>query len=126
MTLNPIQQALLDSATDKVAMQKAIESGVFYAEVVEDISGGMNPSSFEFNGITGPSLMATYDEALAEYEENVEEIDLQIAQGDRDDDDEWDGFVVKVLWDGGDDITFACPHTSEVMRTANWKESCGL
>jgi hypothetical protein len=126
MTLNPIQQALLDSSSDQAAMRKAIESGVFYAEVIEDISGDLNPSSFEFEDITGPSLLATYDEALEEFESNQEEFDLQIAMGDRDENDEWEGLLVKVFWDGGDTITFADPHTSDVIKTANWKETCGL
>lgn len=126
--LSPIQQMLLNDAINQEFMAEAIVEGVFYAEVIEDMSGSMNPGTVGSGDEVMPALYATLAEAQFENQGNIEEIERQKSDPnfDRDSDDRWEGFVVKILWDGGDDMIFIDIASGENLGTENWREACGL
>ena len=75
--LSPIQQMLLNDAINQEFMAEAIAEGVFYAEVIEDMSGSMNPGTVGSGDEVMPALYATLAEAQFENQGNIEEIERQ-------------------------------------------------
>lgn len=128
MTLTPIQQLLVNDSVNPELMAEAIAEGVFYAEVIEDMSGSMNPGTVGDGDVVMPALFATLAEAQFENQGNIAEIERQKTDPnfDRDADDHWEGVVVKVFWDGGDELTFVDIESGENLGTENWREACGL
>lgn len=129
------QQALLNSVTEsnKAAMLNAIKTGIFFIEGLECINGDVSSGSTEGETDDGevvaiPCLFATLSEAEAEHKEMIEEYESQIKNNDRDDDDEWEGEVFRVFWDGGENIEVLNALSGEkaVLQTESWKSMAGL
>ena len=119
------QQALLNIDNSE-AMQKAVASGVFYAEVTPCISGYALGSSADDNDEPVPFIHPTLSEANTEHQEVVDEYNIQIKNGERDQDDAWEGVVMKVLWDGGDDISLVDIESDSVVHIESWKSLSGI
>lgn len=122
--MTPVQKMLLDNASSKEFMSKAIIEGVFYAEVIESMSGMLNPGAVGYGNKVMPLLYATLAEAQYENLNNIatsEKSRNRIYA-----DSGWKGFVVKVLWDGGDDFIIADLESNESIAVVNWREACGL
>jgi hypothetical protein len=99
----------------------------FYGEAI--LAGSqISLGSSEVDGIPIPSLYMTesevHEEIASEHQRYMEEIE----DGDRDDDDEYEGYGVMVKWDGGDDIKFFELDSLVEIPTSNssWKFHCGL
>ena len=75
------------------AMKAALDANIFYVEVIECIGGYSTGSVCE--DVPVPSLKPSLAEAQAEVDEMVSEYQYQIEQGERDADDEYEGFVMK-------------------------------
>ncbi len=122
--MTPVQKMLLDNASTPDLMAEAIAEGVFYAEVIESISGTLNPGTVGYGSKVMPSLYATLAEAQYENLNNI--ATSERLRNRRDADSIWKGTVVKVLWDGGDDFILANIDSDKSIAVINWREACGL
>lgn len=77
----------------------------FYAECVPCASGQFSMGISEVDGVEIPALYATPAEAFESYAEEVTRYRFEIECGERDEDDEYEGFVCIIEWDGGDLIS---------------------
>lgn len=58
--------------------------------------------------------------------ENVEEYERQIREGERDEDDEWEGDLMAVRWNGDDTLSFYTPENlDEEITRQTLAEVCG-
>lgn len=106
-TYTPKQQALLNGLSGDAlsAMQKAIAEKLFWAVGIDTLCGGYSlGNAGDGIGESTPCLYATKEEAAAELKEDQERYAEESAEGDRDDDDEFEGELVAVRWDGGDTL----------------------
>jgi hypothetical protein len=131
--LKALQEEMLVAATGQDAIdaiKKATESGVFYAEVVQTQAGqfSMGSSAVTVDGeeVDVPCVYATEDEVMACIQEEQDRYAEEIESGDRDDDDEYEGELMLVKWDGGDNMSFHCPHTQAECESGDWKWHAGI
>ena len=111
--------SLLDNSTE---MSQAIRSKTFFVVAIPLISGYSIGAADE----SLPSVYATLEMAQKDNNEIAEEYAQQIVQGEREEDDEWDGEVMMAQWDGGDDMTLATACGEHLLTTRPWREMAGL
>jgi hypothetical protein len=94
LTAAQVALIALQSESGRDAMVAAIAAGVFYADAVR-VDGYTIPST-EYHGVNAPLLYATAKEAELEIAEEVARYKDDIDNGDREEDDEYEGGLVKV------------------------------
>lgn len=128
-TYTPKQKALLNGLTgDKLlAMQTAIDNNLFWAVGIDTLCGGYSlGNSSDGESESTPCLYATRDEAVAELTEEQDRYAEEIANGDRDDDDdEYEGELVAVHWDGGDTLEIWSENNDFMIDTQTVAASMG-
>jgi len=105
-TNSPKQESLLAglSGRELELMKKALKDNLFWAVGIDTLCGGYSLGGSSMQGYENiPCLYATRDEAQAEIQEEQDRYAEEIADGDRDDDDEYEGELVAVHWDGVSD-----------------------
>jgi hypothetical protein len=129
--MNHLFQAILeqhvnpDNSQAVKDMRQALESGVFYADVIANLCGQLNmgASSVVIDGknVDVPNLYATRKEAEEAIQEEIEECELR-----DDEEDEYEGQLMMVKWDGGDIISFFTPCGNHEMRKGDWRYHAGV
>lgn len=122
--MTSVQKMILDNAINQEFMLEAIIEGVFYAEVIESVSGKLNPGVVGYGSKSIPALYATLAEAQYENLNNIAASEQ--SRNRLDADAVWKGKVVRVLWDGGCDFVIADLDTNEITTVVNWRSACGL
>lgn len=134
--MNPIFTAILEEtkATGKqaaiTAMETAIESGIFYVEVVHTMFGqystGTTTVMVNEQAVAIPAIYASDEEVLVEIREEQSRYADEIEEGERDEGDEYEGELMMVKWDGGEMISFHCPDTKACHEEGKWMWHAGL
>ena len=134
--MNPILAALLEQITDvcndtQIAeMKKAIESHHFFIEVTPTMVGQYCMGSTELNvdGVATamPVVYATEADAQAEIDAMQMGYQEDIDAGERDEDDEYEGEVMIMQWDGGDKVIIKALDMSVIDDTNTWQFHAGL
>lgn len=88
-----------------VNMLTCIHQKRFYGECIPCMSGQFSTGLSEVEGVPVPALYTTPADAFESQAEEVARYQSEIEEGDRDYDDEYEGMVVVVDWDGGDLFT---------------------
>ena len=110
-----------------VNMLTCIHQKRFYGECIPCMSGQFSTGLSEVEGVEVPALYTTPADAFESLAEEVARYQREIEDGDRDDDDEYEGMVVVVDWDGGDLFTvsdFSYPPI-EMVAQEPWRWHCG-
>ena len=123
-TPTPMQQAFLDMDNDG-SFTRAVETGFFYAVAINTLCG-YSLGSTEFNGLTLPNLFATREQAQADIDDDMAMYAEQQADGERDDDDEFEGELVAVLWQGGESLTIIDADDNFVISETTVQAVTGL
>ena len=119
--MNKIFTQLLEQADDKDAMLKAINAKKFWVEAIPCICGY---SIGTFGGEL-PALYATKAEVEAEHQDMIETYQQQIADGERNPDDEWEGEVLEAHWDGESEL-MVLAIDGDPINTESWRLMAGL
>ncbi|APD92023.1 hypothetical protein BM525_19260 (plasmid) [Alteromonas mediterranea] len=99
----------------------------FYAECVPCASGQFSMGISEVDGVEIPALYATPAEAFESYAEEVTRYRFEIECGERDEDDEYEGSVCIIAWDGGDLVSiydFSYPPLA-LAESSPWRWHAG-
>ncbi len=107
------------------AIDKAISAQIFYVDAIECASGDYSFGSSEVGDVDIPYLYPTPEQPLQEIKEEQARYAQEIKLEERDDDDEYDGVLVAVKWDGGDTVTILCPDTQGELCTQTLADVCG-
>ena len=94
----------LANTNDDADMQQATRNNLFY--VVASPGGISTTYYIGTMNDSLPYLMATREEAQADNMELIEDYQIDIANGEREDDDEWEGEVLKARLVNDDEIAF--------------------
>ncbi len=98
---------------------------VLFAEVVICMSGQDSTGSLGDVEDAIPALDVR-SEIEACIAENVEEYERQVREGERDEDDEWEGDLMAVRWNGDDTLSFYTPENlDEEITRQTLAEVCG-
>jgi hypothetical protein len=118
-TLTALQQSFINimvaegSASETVI--EAINSGNLFAEAIDTVFGGISTGSMSLNENPDvPALALTKESILADIKEGQENYADQIEEGERDDDDEYEGELLRVFWDENDMLWFFTPESTGV------------
>jgi len=97
----------LSSAQEVDAIHSAMLNGGFFAEVVVCDNGQFSTgSTSDVFGETVPCLSVDKSEIESEIVQMQQAYLLQIAEGERDEDDEWEGQLMRVVWHEDDTLSF--------------------
>jgi len=114
--IKPIFKAILDEAIatgDQAnidAMKVAIEQEIFFVEVIVTGIGqySMGSTSVDVEGKDTPipCVYATQAEVLAEIKDETQRYESEVQGGERDVEDEYEGQLMAMKWDGGTQVSF--------------------
>lgn len=130
-TLTAQQLAFLamHSDAERAPLQSALEKGDFlYAVVVPCMNGQMSTGSMSLDDATVPSL-GLREAMAADLASEQAEYAKQIADDERDDDDEFEGELMAVRWNSDDTLTFFADGFTadeQALATQTLSEVCGL
>lgn len=109
-----------DQITDILA-----RGDVLFAEVTVCLNGQFSTGSMGDVSTPIPALDLRND-IESEIAENIAEYERQINEGDRDEDDEWEGELMAVRWNGDDTLSFYTPdHLDDALSHQTLEEVCG-
>jgi hypothetical protein len=122
--LTALQQAFIDTMSgDTVTpeqVRQALLNGELYADAIDTSCGGMSTGSISVDDESNvPALYVTREEAEADVNGERERYLNEIADGERDDDDEYEGDVYRVYWDGTDTLHFFTPDAGSGTDTTD-------
>lgn len=123
MKLSLAQQLLLSAESNDPKMLNAIKKGVYYADITPCISG-YAMGHFDFETGECPALSSTLAQAQEEHNSIANEYIDQINQHQRDKDDLWQGIVMKILWNGADDVILI--EDDQEVHRGSWRELSGI
>jgi hypothetical protein len=118
-TLTALQQSFInimvsEGATPEVVIE-AIESGNLFAEAIDTIFGGISTGSMSLGEDADvPALSLTKESILADIKDGQENYADQIEEGARDEDDEYEGMLLRVFWDKNDTLWFFTPESTGI------------
>ena len=72
-----------------------------------------------------PALYATLSEAQEELDDTIRDYKADIKSGERDADDEYEGELLAVRWDGGDTLQFLDPTSLSEISSSSLRSACG-
>lgn len=107
------------------AMLNAIKTNTFYVIASNSVGNTIYIGCMDEYM---PAVFSTLDEANSENEDIAKDYLEDIAAGERDEDDEWDGEVMRVSLVNDDEIAFyevSGPHSDEPVVTCKIKDSTG-
>ncbi|TNC80848.1 MAG: hypothetical protein C9356_12040 [Oleiphilus sp.] len=97
-------------------------SDVKWGEFIAVLIGGYSVSMTEDKqGNPMPFLYDTKTEVESEIQDAIDAYNEQIAEGDRDADDEYEGEAFPCVVEG-DEIVLLCEHSLEELERINWRE----
>lgn len=98
---------------------------VLFAEVVVCMSGQYSTGSLGDVEDAIPALDVR-SEIEAVIAENIEDYKQQITEGERDEDDEWEGELMAVRWNSDDTLSFYAPENlNDEVERQTLNEVCG-
>lgn len=134
--MNPIFTALIEEAKATnnqsaiAAMKAAVESGEFFVEVIQTQVGQFSMGSTSViigeEEIDIPCVYATDVEVMKDIREQQSRYADEIEDGERDDDDEYEGELMVAKWDGGNMMSFHSPDTKVLLGEGEWKWHAGI
>tara|TARA_R110001583_G_scaffold174017_5_gene328251 strand:+ start:619 stop:1023 length:405 start_codon:yes stop_codon:yes gene_type:complete len=112
------------------AMESALTSGTFFVEVICTMSGqyAMGSTSVTVGNkeIDIPAIYTSKCEVLNCILEERDRYAEEIEEGERDEDDEYEGQLMIAKWDGGKNISFHCPDTGIKYEEGDWRWHAGI
>lgn len=120
-TLNENFQKIAAAEKHSPEILAACRRGEFWVVAIPRLMGGYSIGTID-EGL--PCLFPTEAEAIADNALSIQDYTDEIAEGDRDADDEWEGRVLMCRWDG------ECPNMTlydqgEPVAVGNWKTMAG-
>ncbi|WP_318493558.1 hypothetical protein [Photobacterium leiognathi] len=123
--LNSTFTALVELFDGDDAMRQACLKGKFFTIANPLFGGGYAIGSMGAEGELFPELYPTLEAANAENASMREQYLADIANGDRDDDDdEWDGEVMELYWTGETPVVHLAENGS-VVHSEDWHSLSG-
>lgn len=116
--LSDEMKAYFDTTDKSPEILDACEKGEFYTVGIPTMGGMSIPSSENY-----PYLLSSKEEAEAELKEELEDHLQMQAEGDYDEDDEYEGILLKVIWDGSENITLL---DGSAEHKSTWRDFCGM
>lgn len=110
---------------DSPEAQQCVASKLFYAVLTPCIVGYAIGSIDTESGVSIPALNFTMESALEENQEMTETYLDQIQRGERDADDEWQGIVRQLMWDGGE-LMHVLDENGDIEYTESMRSMAGL
>jgi len=134
--MKPVFKALLAEAVASgnqvqiEATKKAIETETFFVDVVVTSCGQycMGSSSVDVDGETVdiPNVYVTQEDVQAEIDSEVARYNQDIEDGERDEDDEYEGVLMAMKWDGGTQVEFfEVDNLEQVIEVGAWRWHAG-
>jgi len=137
--ISSLFQRIIEDSNYHPDVVSACENGEFYVLAIECLGGEQSIGCIEGpdeNDI--PFLHFTRDSALKELQDEIDCYANEIAEGDRDEDDEFEGRLLAAKWDGEsqtmtlyEETVIANPPAQGDWRTipiyeGNWRSMAGL
>jgi len=134
--MKPVFKALLAEAVASgnqvqiEATKRAIETETFFVDVVVTSCGQycMGSSSVDVDGETVdiPNVYVTQEDVQAEIDSEVARYNQDIEDGERDEDDEYEGVLMAMKWDGGTQVEFfEVDNLEQVIEVGAWRWHAG-
>ncbi|MEG3764919.1 hypothetical protein V5298_00315 [Alteromonas sp. 14N.309.X.WAT.G.H12] len=100
----------------------------FYIECIPCLNGQFAFGSTEIDGEDIPYIHTTPASAFADLAEEKQRYKEEIESGDREPDDEYEGQVAVLKWDGGDNISILefGPFPSVWIENESWRWHAGI
>lgn len=123
--MNKVMSALIDLGGNTESWKSACERGVFFVVATPVMCGRYSVGCMESSVGELPDLYATKEDAEAENNEVAEDYLQDIKDGERDEEDEWDGEVLEARWNGEDDLMHLYLD-GDLIHSGDWKLMAGL
>jgi hypothetical protein len=123
--MNKVMTALVELSGGDEQWKKACEAGVYYVIGTPILGGSYGVGCMETSIGELPNLMPTKAEAEEENQEMIDIYQEQVDEGERDEDDEWDGEVLEARWDG-EDSQLHLYSGGHHIYSGDWRDMAGL
>lgn len=137
--LSPLFQRMIEDSNNDPDVVRACENGEFYVVGIDCLNGVMSVGCSEDpDGNDMPNLYCKREDAFNEVQEEIDRYTEEIAEGERDEDDEYEGQLLAVKWDGQSKIMAVYDETiianppeegswrSTPMYEGDWRSMAGL
>lgn len=123
--MNKVMNALVEMSGNDAQWKAACEKGVFYVIATPVFGGTYSVGCMETPAGDVPGLEPTMAAAEDENNSIIAEYRQQIVDGERDDDDEWDGEVMEAHWDG-ESAEMHLYSNGQLIYSGDWRDMAGL